>query len=145
MKPAATELSMIPVKQLDMSFFTKTINRIPTSCLETSWASRSQLQVRTGTIRKLTFSYRSALSPNAAKIAVVQASSLACPAKLKNASVEWSISWNPIMSMSASGDNACPSCSSVPARQRRGPQRNIHAKDSLHLSPSRLVGVVAAP
>jgi len=81
MKPAATKLSMIPVKQLCTSFFTKIIKRIPTSCLDMSYARRSQLQASAVITEWFTFSYRSALSPKAAKMAVVQASSLAVPVK----------------------------------------------------------------
>lgn len=57
----------------------------------------------------ITFSYRSALSPRAAKMASVQASSLAAPVKLKKASVDRSASWNAMTSTSASGADVCVS------------------------------------
>jgi hypothetical protein len=81
MKPAATKLSMIPVKHFCASFFTKIIKRIPTSCLDMSYARRSQLQASPVIAEWFTFSYRSALSPKAARMAVVQVSSLAVPVK----------------------------------------------------------------
>jgi hypothetical protein len=95
----------------------------------------------------LTFSYRSALSPKAAKTAAVQASSLAGPAKYKNASVDRSSSWNATTRMSASGAEACLS---VSASKRMRALCSVHAKGSLHLSgnvtgPYRSKRLVTAP
>lgn len=72
------------------------------------WQSAATLNRGHGGI---TFSYRLALSPNAAKMASVQASSLAAPVRLKKASVDRSASWNAMTSKSASGAEVGPSVS----------------------------------